>query len=52
MEAAWTFETLVLYHDTTWRHHPEDSNLKIYYHVRKNPPLDLVLIKMSSHPPP
>jgi len=28
MEAAWTSETLVPYHNNSWRHNPEDLDLK------------------------
>jgi hypothetical protein len=34
MEAAWSSETLVSYHSTTWRHKPEDLDLNI--HRREN----------------
>jgi hypothetical protein len=27
-EAAWTFEMLAFYHNTTWRHNPEDIDCK------------------------
>jgi hypothetical protein len=35
MELAWTFETLVTYHNTTMRRSPEDVDLK--HHHRESP---------------
>jgi hypothetical protein len=32
MEAACTSETSVFYHNTTWRHNPEDLNLYLHCH--------------------
>jgi len=31
MEAAWISETFVSYHNTTWRHNPEDLDLNKFY---------------------
>jgi hypothetical protein len=32
MEAAWSSETSVSYHNTTWRHNPEDLDKIIILH--------------------
>jgi len=29
MEEAWSTETVVSYHNITWRHNPEDLDLKL-----------------------
>jgi hypothetical protein len=31
IEAAWISETSVFYHNTTWRHNPEDLDLNLYH---------------------
>jgi len=43
METAWSFETMISYQNTVWRHNPEDLELNIHHHENlKSHNLDFV----------